>query len=352
MAVLCTTAGCLLPQPPPTVNAVTVCGNGTTFCLGGNSFYPYGAAFYSSTSQSGITSNPAGAIALAQKQHLNTVRVVNFLPHDLQSGFTTPVAQATNDRFWLGADAFIADAQHAGLHAWLDLSDFKQLLLNSCTNPYAPSMYPAWDAYVRFAAERVNTITGADYGSDAEIAWVAFAGEPYPPGTWGPGANPAGWPTTCPSALIYTSTDLTAFYAHVEASWKVYSPLPTMPGGLSYLDLSHNGINYQAIFGNANNDICGFKTYGGMEAWLATGVRYCSQTLHKPSVNVEWGYQQGVGDATRAADFKGQFANNAAAGVAGSFYWNAGYQSATTGYDVANGTLTPLTFDAVVKSAP
>src|ERR1700688_938675 len=127
MAVLCTTAGCLLPQPPPTVNAVTVCGNGTTFCLGGNSFYPYGAAFYSSTSQSGITSNPAGAIALAQKQHLNTVRVVNFLPHDLQSGFTTPVAQATNDRFWLGADAFIADAQHAGLHAWLDLSDFKQL---------------------------------------------------------------------------------------------------------------------------------------------------------------------------------------------------------------------------------
>lgn len=352
MAVLGTTAGCLLPQAPPTVDAVTICGDGTTFCLAGSTFYPYGAAFYSSTSQSGIISNPAGAIALSQSQHLNTVRVVNFLPHNLQSGFTNPIAQATDDTLWLAADSFIADAQHAALHAWLDLSDFKVLLLNSCTNPYSPSVYSDWDAYVRYAAQRVNTITGANYGTDAEIAWVGFAGEPYPPGTWGPGANPAGWPASCAGSLTYTSADLTNFFAHVEATWKSYSPVPTMAGGLSYLDLPHNGIDYQAIFSNPDNDICGFKTYGGMEAWLATGVRYCSQTLHKPSLNVEWGYQRSLGDATRAADFQGQFDNNASAGVAGNFYWNAGYKSAATTYDVDDGSSAPLTFGAVVRNAP
>src|SRR6266446_1890827 len=43
---------------------MTVCANGTTFCIGSTLYYPYGASFYSSTAQSGIDSNPAGAISL------------------------------------------------------------------------------------------------------------------------------------------------------------------------------------------------------------------------------------------------------------------------------------------------
>ena len=74
--------------------------------------------------------------------------------------------------------------------------------------------------------------------------------------------------------------------------------------------------------------------------------------LHKPSVNVEWGYRQGIGDAARVSQFKGQFANNASAGVAGNFFWNAGYQLRTTTYDVDNGVQTPLTFMVVVGNAP
>jgi hypothetical protein len=337
---------------PPATPTVTVCPDHTQFCLGSTVFYPYGASFYSSTSASGALSNPEGAIKLAQAQHLNTIRVGNWLDGKLQPGYATPLAQATSDASWRPADAFIADARAAGLQTWLDLSGFKDLLLNSCINPYAPAQYSAWDTYIRYAAQRVNTITGAAYATDPDILWVGFNGEPYPPGTWGPGSNPAGWPRTCPSALAYSTADLTNFYASVEATWKQYSTKLTMAGGLSYLDLSHNGIDYQAIFGNGDNDICGFKTYGGMEAWLHNGVNYCANTLRKPSVDVEWGYKQTLGDGTRAADFQGQFTNNATVGIAGNFYWNAGYLKRYTTYDVDNGHISPLTFAVVVKNAP
>ena len=336
----------------PSGPSVSICVGGTRFCVGGSVFIPYGASFYSSTARAGIQSDPAGAVALARTQHLNTVRVVNWLSHNLQAQYSTPLAQATSDQFWTVADTFVADAEHAGLHAWLDLSDFKNLLLDTCTDPYAAPQYPAWDAYVRFAAQRVNPRTGLAYGRDPDILWVGFSGEPYPPGTWGPGPNPAGWPAACPSALTYTTAELTAFFAHVEATWKRYSATLTMAGGLGYLNEANNGIDYRSIFANPDNDICGFKTYGGMEAWLATGTAFCATSLHKPSVNVEWGYQQTIGDAARAADFQAQFDNNAAAGIAANFYWNAGYQVSPTGYDVDDATLCPLTVATIIRNAP
>ena len=342
---------CLLPWPPPAQD-ITICADQTQFCLGSDVFYPYGASFYSSTSRSGVISNPSGAIALAVGLHLNTVRVGNWLDGKLEPGYATPLAQATSDASWRPVDTFIADAKTSGLRTWLDLSGFKDLLLNSCINPYTPSEYSAWDAYVRFAAQRVNTVSGASYATDPEILWVGFSGEPYPPGAWGPGTNPAGWPATCSNALTYSSANLTNFYANVEATWRAYSNKLTMAGGLSYLDLSKNGIDYHSIFANRNNDICGFKTYGGMEAWLHNGVSYCANTLHRPSVNVEWGFKQSMGDAARASAFQGQFMNNASVGIAGNFFWNAGYLRRLTTYDVDNGVGTPLTSAVVVRNAP
>ena len=274
---------------PSVSGSLSVCGGGTSFCIGGKAFYPYGASFYSSTASAGIDSNPAGAVALAQAQHLNTVRVVNWLSHNLQPQYLTALAQATSTQYWSQADTFVADAERAGLHTWLDLSDFKNLLLDTCTNPYASSEYGAWDAYVRFAAQRVNPLTGLSYGSDPDILWVGFSGEPYPPGTWGPGANPAGWPSTCPGALSYSTADLTAFFAHVEATWKAYSSKLTMAGGLGYLNEADNGIDYEAIFANPDNDICGFKD-ARRDAGMAGDRR--AAVLHPAAQTVG---QRGVG---------------------------------------------------------
>jgi hypothetical protein len=340
------------PQP------VTICG--TSFCVNGSTFYPYGATFYSSTSSSGILSNPAGAIALAKKQHLNTLRVVNWLSHN------APVSAATSNSTWLAVDAFIADAQNAGLRVWLDLSDFKTVLMHHCLNPYMD--LTDWYNLEDYAAHRVNTITGATYGTDPEIAWIGFLGEPNEANKYysrlgagdqsgSNGANASPMPdwgvagNEC-SFYLYDSTyTLSRYYSSVESHWKGEARLPTMAGGLTKLDEPNSGnIDWKSILGSPYNDICGFKTYGGMEAWLPTGTAYCAGTLHKPSVNVEWGYQQGLGDAVRAADFAGQFSGNKSAGIAGSFYWNAGYQSG--GYDVDDGTRTPLTFQQIVANAP
>jgi hypothetical protein len=254
--------------------------------------------------------------------------------------------------YWSNADAFVGAAEQAALYAWLDLSDFKNLLLNTCANPYSSSEYSQWDAYIQFAAQRVNPRTGTSYGADPHVLWVGFSGEPYPPGTWGPGPNPAGWPSSCPGSLNYTTDELTRFFAHVEATWKRFSSKLTMAGGLGYLNEANNGIDYRAIFANPDNDICGFKTYGGMQAWVGNGTQYCAKVLHKPSVNVEWGYQQAMGDGARASAFQAQFANNAAVGMAANFWWNAGYQSAQGSYDVDDGSTAPMTLAAVVRNAP
>ena len=78
---------------------ITVCE--LRFCLNGATFYPYGASFYSSTSRSGILSNPSGAIRLALAQHLNMVRTDDWLSHD------APVSSATTNSSWAPLDQFI-----------------------------------------------------------------------------------------------------------------------------------------------------------------------------------------------------------------------------------------------------
>ena len=59
--------------------------------------------------------------------------------------------------------------------------------MKHCRNPYTD--YHDWDRYTKFAATRVNSITGRKYGTDREIGFVQFSGEPreagyLSDGTW------------------------------------------------------------------------------------------------------------------------------------------------------------------------
>jgi Dockerin type I domain len=435
---------------------MTVCSNGTSFCIGATTYYPYGASFYSSTSQSGLDSNPAGAITLAQKQHLNTVRTSNWMSHN----DTIAQAENTSSSEWTNLDTFIADAQYASpnIRVFLDISDFKIVLSKACKNWVTD--YNDWDTFINLAANHVNTKTGKKYSADPEIVLVGFSGEPretnkyyandggathdtvagtgpamqtVTESNWGtavqsPGSTAGcGDPTIGSNDFYYTSRDLTNYFARVQSDWKVDAgnAILTLPGGLSKLDISrvrtdtitdnssnstindsgivandagsvivgahipdgayvgtvtpgshftlvdaagqammptgsdtsidirpNGGQDYRQIFASSNNNVCAFKTYGGAEAFLPTGVSYCINTLHKPSVNVEWGYVQGDGDAARAQEFQGQFTNNKSAGLAGNFYWNAGYGNSSTTYDVDDGTIAPQTFNTIVNNAP
>jgi hypothetical protein len=145
-----------------------VCG--LQFCIGQQVFYPYGATFYESTGQAGID-NPAGAIALAQAQHLNTIRLVNFLSHD-----GDPATSPYSSTAWAKVDSFVADTEAANIKILLDLSDYKAELWNACVNPYQAS----WNRYLTFVARRVNTVTGVRYSRDPGIILVTFTGEPLP----------------------------------------------------------------------------------------------------------------------------------------------------------------------------
>jgi aryl-phospho-beta-D-glucosidase BglC (GH1 family) len=311
-----------------------VCG--ARFCIGSNAFYPYGATTYQSTSQAGID-NPAGAISLAQSQQLNTIRLVNFLnPHG------RPGTAAYDPTTWAKVDRFIADARAANIKVLLDLSDYRAELWNACTDPYTHG----WAKFLTFVANRVNSVTGMTYKSDPEIVMVTFAGEPLPVGSH---TFTDGRGRTC--TISYSTSQLTRFYASIEAKWRSLDPNHlTAAGGLSNIDLPHSGIDWQSIFGNPDNDVCAFKTYGHMFTWLPTGAEYCLLVLHKPWFNDEWGFTQSMGDDVRALFFKAELANNLANGAAGNFYWNANDRISPTTFDVGPGT--PLAQAAVVAGAP
>ena len=158
-------------QPDPSRSAsayMHVCG--TQFCIGRSVFYPYGATFYQSTDMAGID-NPSGAVNLALKQHLNTIRLVNFLDLDGDPA-VAPFQKAT----WDKVDTFIADAEAAHLKILLDLSDYRNELWNNCSNPYTAN----WTKYLDFVARRTNSVTHEKYASDPGIVLVTFAGEPLP----------------------------------------------------------------------------------------------------------------------------------------------------------------------------
>jgi hypothetical protein len=311
-----------------------VCG--IQFCLGSSVFYPYGATTYQSTTEAGID-NPAGAISLARSQHLNTIRLVNFLDHNGSPG-SAPYNLAT----WAKVDRFIGDAEFSNIRILLDLSDYKAELWNACSDPYTHS----WTKFLTFVAHRVNTVTGSTYQSDPEIILVTFTGEPLPVGAH---TFTRSNGKTC--TISYSSAQLTKFYATVEGTWKSLDPNHlTAAGGLSNVDLPNSGIDWQSIFSNPANDVCAFKTYGGMFSWLPTGASYCRNVLHKPWFDDEWGFTQAMGDKDRSLYFKAEFANNLANGAAGNFYWNANYLVTPTSYDVGPGT--PLTQAAVVANAP
>ncbi len=311
-----------VPVPPAGTQFMRVCG--VQFCFGSTPFYPYGATFYRSSPLSGID-NPRGAVGLAQLEGLNTMRVVNFYNPTSGDPAVTPFSSAV----WDQVDTLIADAQAAGIRVVLDLADYRNILMDHCINPYTYD----WSAFESFVAHRVNHVTGRVYADDPEIVMVSFSGEPLPVGQHG--------------CISYTTQNLTDYFHAVTRTWKSFdhNHLVTS-GGLGYLNFN-SGIDWQAIDADPNTDVCAFKTYGGMMQWVHVGAAYCTGTLHKPWFNDEWGYQQSMGDLAMSNAFSAQFANNTANGAAANFFWNAGYQVASTTYDV--GPQTPLTM-AVVRA--
>ena len=316
---------------------VSVCG--TALCAAGSTWSMYGATVYNPglvPYLSGIK-DPKGTIALAREAHLNTIRVTNYLNVDGNPS-TAPYRRSA----WREVDAMIAAAGAAGMHVDLGLSDYREMLWNRCVDPYSAN----WSTFLSFVANRVNTVTHVVYKDDPTIAFVSLAGEPLPVGTHQYTSPATGRPCT----VTYSTSQLTAFYAFATAGWKsLGGSVLVNTGGLGYLDESSSGIDWKTIFSWPDNAFCDIKAYGGMLAWAPTATAYC-RSIGKPVVVEEFGWVQGVGDAARAQDFATMYTTLRALHVAGTAFWNLGYQLGPTSFEVNPST--PDTFAAVVANAP
>jgi hypothetical protein len=319
-------------QEQPSIDRITICLR--HLCLNGAPWYMNGASIYNPglrPEQSGYL-NPRGTVALARLAGLDTIRLVNYFSDDGDAAFT-PYAETA----WEPVDQMIADAGAAGLHVDLDLSDYRNILWNSCINPYTYD----WTKFITFVGTRRNAVTGQTYAHDPTIATLGISGEPLPVGSHTFNAPASGQRCT----ISYTTQELTSFYARTTGLWKQLGASVTVnPGGLGHLNELTSGIDWRAIFALPTVDLCDIKTYGGMLAFARTVASYCG-SIGKPWIDEEFGWQQSDGDAQRAAELTNTCATVVDEGSSGAGFWNLGYQIAATSYDI--GPSTPAAFAAV-----
>ena len=255
---------------------------------------------------------------------------------------------------WAREDALIARARAAGLHVVVAFSDFRnwwvmrQEVLHdpqvpgddwvsacqtyalgvvqfAALDPYSVAARPAWTAFMTYVANWVNTVSGMPYCNDPTILVVSIAGEP-----WGAGSNECGEATT--------QQELTDFYTWALGEWKSLDANHLRSnGGLTgtYFGLDGNGdpipsgqqIDGVSIFALADNTLPSLHTYpptGTLADGQTPVMGAEAQRLGKPWFTEEFGWTQGVGDATRATNYQWLYGEQATYGSAGSLLWNLG----------------------------
>ena len=348
-----------------TVTASTPLGfvvaNGTQLKMDGQTFVFDGAAVYHASSGN-PAQTPAQAIALASQAKLNIVRLTDIFD---ESANGNPYSE-TN---WAIQDEIIARARGAGMRVVLDLSSFRNYLVNrdirlsgvNCgggavrtpadylaVDPYRPALESEWETFLSWVVNRVNTMTGVRYGDDATIAVISVAGEPHGSGT-----------EDCGKAV--STSDLTDFYARTLGYLASIDPNHLRSnGGLTQTDwqqvyggAANSGIDGQSIFALTANTLPSLHTYPPAYASDGTPIDYQSpnlglfaHSLNKPWFTEEFGWTQSYGDAKRASYYQWLYAEQATYGSSGALLWNLGDEIGFHTYDVNPNT--PSTWAVVL----
>ena len=318
------------PSPPPPASSfVTVCG--AALCADGARFDERGATAY------GQYGNPAGEASLARRADLNTLELVEF-----DTRYHT-LSDTESSATWDRVDAFIAAAHDAGLHVILNLSEYGQSLQAAGQPPVTTD----WGPYLKFIANRVNTLTGIRYADDPTIAMVELWGEIPAPNY----PNPVG-----------TTQQITDFYSRSLAEWRADAPnILVSSGGFSYINDPHSGIDWKTIMADPANAACDVEvnSTADLSVSVPSVASYC-RSLGKPWFLAAWsscfGSSRGTwdldywsSDAAMAAHARAMV--SVANGVSvpapfGDDFWNIGSTAAVTG--TCNiGPQFPLTFAAL-----
>jgi endo-1,4-beta-mannosidase len=297
-------------------------------------------------------------VALASQAGLNSLRIVNpFVEDGTSAG--APVAAAD----WQRVDQILARARGAGMRVVLDLSGFRNHLVNrdiqannvgatcatehpdgvdyAAIDPYRPALQAEWEQFLDFVVGRINSVNGVSYRDDATIAVISIAGEPLPPAS-----------DDCGKAT--STAGLTDFYERTLGYLASIDPNHLRStGGFIHLDWA-SGIDGQAIFALADNTLPALHTYPSQ--YETDGTPIDPQTpvygphadsLGKPWFTEEFGWKQEVGDATRAGYYEWLYDEQATYGSDGALFWNLGLEEASGSHDVNPST--PQTW-AVVQA--
>ena len=228
-------------------------------CADGQRFDERGATAY------GQYGNAANEVALARRANLNTLELVEF-----DTRYHT-LSDTESSATWDRVDAFIASARAGGLHVILNLSEYGQSLQAAGQPPVTTD----WGPYLKFIADRVNTVTGTRYADDPTIAMVELWGEipapDYP--------NPVG-----------TTQQITDFYTRSLTEWRADAPnILVSSGGFSYINDPHSGIDWRTIMANPANAACDVEVNSSADLSVSVPSvsSYC-RSLGKPWFLAAW----------------------------------------------------------------
>jgi hypothetical protein len=267
-------------------------------------------------------SNPAFArcidstLSLAAHCNLNTVRAVDFL-----EGISDPY----NMTVWRNIDHLFFQAAAHNMYVVLDLSTYRNMLRSRGAMPYDAGR---WSGFVRFVGRR--------YAARENLLYYAIAGEPEAPN----GEDP----------LRPSAAQLTSFYRETGDRLRAADANHLISaGGLLYLDWS-SGIDWRAILGLPNISLASVHVYSGGDRSMVPMVASWARVNNRAFVVEEFGFEQEMGDRTRADAFRNAYEHSRAVGAAGVIFWNLGAEIGSWSHDV--GPQTPITWQTVRDNAP
>ena len=252
---------------------VHVCGS--RFCVADHVFTVRGATAY------GKYVSPAAEVALARRANLNVLELSEF---DAEFHVLSDVESRAT---WRRVDRFIAAAAAARLHVILNLSEYGQSLEAARITPTRVD----WGGYLRFIADRRNTVTHVLYKNDPTIAMVELFGEITPPHD---GSDPGA---------AGTANQITSFFRRTLAEWRSLAPnILASSGGFSYLGDPASGLDWKGIVRDRNDATCDIEVNSVND--LRVGVGHLSsfcKRLGKPWFLAAW--SSCYGDPARGYDY-------------------------------------------------
>ncbi len=342
-------SGSTSPGPRPTLTAVGNAGSPTpipsqsgaayvslsdqNFVDNNTIIHPYGSTMYPHWTYSGSLHRGGGwamttfrsyidqIINMAQQAHLNTLRATNYFDG-------VPYGDWYNSTVWSNMDYLFQQAAIHHMFIILDLSSFRDTTLKQGIYPYNPSLYTAAFSWV-----------ASRYADNPALLYYAIAGE-----------------VKCPTSndpLRPISTEaLTNYYRVLSDTLYAADPHHLISsGGLSYLNESNCGIDWQSIFSLPHINMATIHVYSDEDRSITMPmVSQWATSNQKPFVVEEFGFQQGSSDATRASEFQNMYSLGKQYSAAAIVFWNLGPEVGPSSYEVNPGA--PLTWSTIIHNAP